>query len=67
MRLFIHAGSKAIAASTEVGQILTKHYQDGQIIVAISVGSHVLLSRKIDVEHKRTEKINIDNPIDIYF
>jgi putative intracellular protease/amidase len=67
MRLFIHAGSKAIAASAEVGQILTKHYQDGQIIAAISAGSHVLLSRNIDVEHKRTEKINIDNPIVIYF
>jgi len=53
-RLFINIGSKAIAASTEVGQILTKHYQDGKIVAAICAGPRALLSHKIGVDHQHT-------------
>ena len=47
-------GSKAMAASAEVGQILTKHYQDGKIIAAICAGPRALLAHKIGVDHKHT-------------
>jgi protein DJ-1 len=45
-------GSKAMAASAEVGQILTKHYQDGKIVAAICAGPRALLLHKIGVDHK---------------
>jgi len=54
MRLFINIGSKAMAASSEVGQILSKHYQDGKIVAAICAGPRALLSHKIGVDHKHT-------------
>ncbi|CAF1367818.1 unnamed protein product [Adineta steineri] len=47
-------GSKAMANSSEVGQILTKHYQDGKIVAAICAGPRALLSHKIGVDHKHT-------------
>lgn len=47
-------GSKAMAASNEVGQILSKHYQDGKIIAAICAGPRALLSHKIGIDHKHT-------------
>ncbi|CAF0820533.1 unnamed protein product [Rotaria sp. Silwood1] len=47
-------GSKAMAASPEVGQILTKHYQDGKIVAAICAGPRVLLTHKIRIDHKHT-------------
>jgi len=47
-------GSKAMAASAEVGQILTKHYQDGKIVAAICAGPRALLSHKIGADHKHT-------------
>ncbi|CAF2343937.1 unnamed protein product [Rotaria sp. Silwood2] len=43
-----------MAASAEIGQILTKHYQDGKTIAAISAGPRALLSHKIGVDHKHT-------------
>ncbi len=49
---FYNIGSKAMAASAEVGQILTKHYQDGKIVAAICAGPRALLSHKIGVDHK---------------
>lgn len=54
---FIHLfalrlGSKAMAANAEVGQILTKHYQNGKIVAAICAGPRALLSHKIGVNHK---------------
>ncbi|CAF0775704.1 unnamed protein product [Rotaria sordida] len=47
-------GSKAMAANAEVGQILTKHYQDGKIVAAICAGPRALLSHKIGIDHKHT-------------
>ncbi|CAF0724020.1 unnamed protein product [Adineta ricciae] len=47
-------GSKAMAASTEVGQILTKHYEDGKVVAAICAGPRALLAHKIGVNHKHT-------------
>ncbi|CAF0875386.1 unnamed protein product [Adineta ricciae] len=47
-------GSKAMAANTEVGQILTKHYEDGKIVAAICAGPRALLAHKIGVNHKHT-------------
>ncbi|CAF5110110.1 unnamed protein product, partial [Rotaria sp. Silwood1] len=43
-----------MAASPEVGQILTKHYQDGKIVAAICAGPRVLLTHKIRIDHKHT-------------
>ncbi len=43
-----------MAASAEVGQILTKHYQDGKIVAAICAGPRALLAHKIGVDHKHT-------------
>ncbi|CAF0932624.1 unnamed protein product [Rotaria sordida] len=47
-------GSKAIAANVDVGQILTKHYQNEKIIAAICAGPRALLSHKIGFDHKHT-------------
>ncbi|CAF2832401.1 unnamed protein product [Rotaria sp. Silwood2] len=52
--LFQKLGSKVMAANAEVGQILTKHYQDGKIVAAICAGPRALLSHKIGVDHKHT-------------
>ena len=48
------SGSKAMAASADVGQILTKHYQNGNIVAAICAGPRALLAHKIGAEHQHT-------------
>ncbi len=52
--IIYYIGSKAMAASSEVGKILSKHYQDGKIVAAICAGPRALLSHKIGVDHKHT-------------
>ena len=44
-------GSKAMAASHDVGEILTKHYENGKICAAICAGPRALLSHKIGAHH----------------
>lgn len=43
-----------MAASAEVGQILTKHYQDGKVVAAICAGPRALLAHQIGVDHKHS-------------
>ena len=43
-----------MAASAEVGQILTKHYDAGKIVAAICAGPRALLAHKIGVDHQHT-------------
>lgn len=43
-----------MAANAEVGQILTKHYQNGNIVAAICAGPRALLAHKIGGAHQHT-------------
>lgn len=43
-----------MAASADVGQILTKHYAAGKIVAAICAGPRALLAHKIGVDHQHT-------------
>lgn len=45
-------GSKAMAASADVGEILSKHYEHGKICAAICAGPRALLAHKIGAQHQ---------------
>ena len=50
----IFSGSKALAANANVGEILTRHYNNGKVVGAICAGPRVLLAHKIGVNHQHT-------------
>ena len=45
-------GSKAMAASADVGEILSKHYENGKICAAICAGPRALLAHRIGAHHQ---------------